>query len=109
MGWGVLTGSKGGSSLDAKILEAIDEGLLLLGENPREALYLQLERVFKLRREEIPHKLETFHICLEHYFDAGSRTLEQMITKTYCRKVNLIFDEDRNLSLIDYVRKSASA
>ena len=43
---------------DKIILEAIDKGLSLLGENPKQALWYCLEKDFKFDRQKVPENLK---------------------------------------------------
>ena len=46
------------ASLNKALLDAVDSGLLVLGENSRKAIYFHLEKTFKIKREEIAQKFE---------------------------------------------------
>ncbi|MGD8544931.1 MAG: hypothetical protein PVH12_02045 [Candidatus Bathyarchaeota archaeon] len=48
------------SSVEQKILECVDEGLQVLGETGKKAIYRCLESNFNVAREEIPRNPETF-------------------------------------------------
>jgi len=42
------------------LLDAIDEGLLALGESVRQAIYWRLENKYNLKKDEIINKLNEF-------------------------------------------------
>lgn len=61
------------------ILEATDEGLMILGESVGRTVYYHIERNHRVKREEIPDRLEAFHEALESIFGAGAIILEDRI------------------------------
>ena len=69
------------ASLNEALLEAIDSGLLFLGENSRKVIYLHLEKNLKIRREEIALKFEEFKKALEDMFGSGAELINTVIIK----------------------------
>jgi len=69
------------------LLEAVDEGLSLLGVSAKQALYLHLERAFKIGREEIPGEIEEFTEAIEEIFGDGAKLLEIQIMKRLFEKI----------------------
>lgn len=87
-------------------IEAVDNGLLALGESPRNAIYFHLERNLKLKKEEIPEKVEKFLEGLENIFGPGSRIVEKVIVKDLYTRLGLEFEEKKNFEFQDYVRQA---
>jgi hypothetical protein len=87
-------------------IEAVDNGLLTLGESPRSAIYFHLERNWQLKREEIPEKVESFLEGLENIFGPGSRVVERIIVKNLYTRLGLKFEEKRNFEFQDYVKQA---
>ncbi|MBS7651062.1 MAG: hypothetical protein QXK72_00915 [Candidatus Bathyarchaeia archaeon] len=86
------------------LLEAIDDGLLVLGEIARQALYSHIERRYQVKRDEIPNRLEVLHETLESVFGAAStRVIERLIVKTLCSRIGSEFIEHENWTLLEYV------
>ena len=85
------------------ILEAVDDGLLVLGENARHALYYQIEKRFGIRREEIPHRIDGFHKALENLFGPPCKILEKIIAKELYSKLGLRFKERKSWAIADYL------
>jgi hypothetical protein len=88
------------------LIEAVDNGLLTLGESPRSAIYFHLERNLHLKREEIPEKVEKFLEGLENIFGPGSRVVEKVIVKDLYSRLGLEFEEKRNFEFQDYVKQA---
>ncbi len=68
-------------SFEKLLLEAIDEGLSSLGETCKQAIYFQLEKKFKLTKQDIPSRIEDFTEAMENIFGAGAQVLEIRIMK----------------------------
>ncbi|MEM2988074.1 MAG: hypothetical protein QXK26_03435, partial [Candidatus Bathyarchaeia archaeon] len=79
-------------------LEAVEEGLLTLGETPKQAILFHLENTFKIKREEIPQNLTEFQKALEKIFGHGASYLEKLILKKLYDKFQLEFEELENHS-----------
>jgi hypothetical protein len=60
---------------DELILEAIDKGLSLLGDSPKQALWFCLEKDFNFDRCKVPENLEAFEETLNGIFGLGYRFL----------------------------------
>ncbi len=73
------------------LLEAIDEGLSLLGNKSKQALYFYLEKTFKMNRRDIPYRIEEFTDAVEKIFGSGARILEIQIMKCLFKKVGYTF------------------
>jgi len=63
------------------LLEAVDEGLFLLGESSKQAIYYHLEKGFNLKRHELPYKIEEFADAIEKIFGLGANFFEILIMK----------------------------
>ena len=87
------------------ILEAVDDGLLVLGESGRHALYYQVEKRFGINREEIPYRIDDFHKALESMFGPPCKILERIIAKELYSKLGLRFKERKSWTLSDYLEE----
>lgn len=72
---------------DRLLMEAIDEGLSMVGESPRKAIYFHLEKSFNIKKKEIPDKVEVFEEAMEKIFGSGADFLEVLIMKRLYEKV----------------------
>jgi hypothetical protein len=87
------------------LLDAIDEGLSLLGESAKEAVYFHLEKTFKISKTDIPYRMEEFTDAIEKLFGEGSKILEIHIMKCLFKKVNNFkhSPKQKNLTFTEYV------
>ena len=69
------------------LLEAIDDGLSLLGESSKEVIYYHLRKTFKMNKQDIPYKIEEFINAIEKIFGAGAKILEIQIMQCLFKKV----------------------
>ena len=77
------------SDFERLLGEAVDEGLTSLGESAGQAIYYHLERIFGIRKEEIPCNVEAFAEAMEKIFGQGANFLEILIMKKLHEKVRL--------------------
>lgn len=85
------------------LFQAIDQGLAVPGEIVRAAIYERVEKSYQLKREDIPEKLESFHLALQDLLGAGAKVIEKLIAKSLYRRLGLNFTEHANWSIVDYV------
>jgi len=77
-------------------LEAVEEGLLTLGNSPKQAILFHLENTFKINFEEIPKNLTEFQKALEKIFGPGAVYIEKLILKRLYEKFQLEFENSEN-------------
>ena len=85
------------------LLEAVDEGLLALGESVRHAIYWHLEKRGSIRRDEVPDRPEDFVSALEGLFGAGAKILERAMVKHLYSKLGLTFKRVEGWGFLDYI------
>ena len=68
-------------NFDQLLLDAIDEGLSGLGEAGKASIYIHLEGIFNIRKQEIPSKLNDFSNVVGQIFGLGARHLEILFMK----------------------------
>jgi len=89
------------------ILEAVDDGLSILGDEPvKRAFYFQLEKRAKMTRKEIPNNLDVFHEVLVDMFYQGAIILERRMAREFYEMLNLQFEGNNGWSLYDYVKNA---
>ena len=74
---------------DQILLEAIDEALLSLGENVKISIYFHLDDLFKIKKQEIPFRIDDFSRALTQIFGSGAQSLEIMFMKSLHSKLKL--------------------
>lgn len=84
-------------------IEAVDEGLNVLGESGRQMIFFHLEKSHSIKRHEIPKKPEAFATGLEKIFGAGATVLEKLIVKSLYSKLGLKYEDKEERPFADYV------
>jgi hypothetical protein len=92
------------TGLNEIILEAVDLGLLNLGETTRHTIYYHVWRIQGLKREEIPDRLDEFYEALLKLLGAGTKAVERLIVRSLYDLVGREFTENSGWTLLDYVR-----
>lgn len=85
------------------LVEAVDYGLMVLGEIVKQAIYGQIENHHGLKRAEIPERLEAFHTALESVLGVNAKTVERLIAKNLYERLGLDFTPRPEWTLIEYV------
>ena len=94
------------TSFEEALLEAIDEGLSVLGESAKQAVYCHLGKTFKITWQNIPYKLDEFTDAIEGIFGAGAKILEIQIMKCLFKQVGHTFKNyprPTDLTFTEYV------
>jgi hypothetical protein len=84
------------------LLEAVDYGLMVLGEIVRQTIYERIEKDHGLKRADIPEQLEAFHKALRSVLGVSAKTVERLIAKNLYKRLGLDFTEHVNWTLTDY-------
>ena len=85
------------------ILESIDEGLSVLGNEPRQALYQYLLTICSLPREEIPNRVADFAAGLRKSLGGASKVIERVILRKLFQKTGTSFREAIDTEFTEYV------
>ena len=93
------------SGFDNLLLEAIDEAFTSLGDSCKQAIYFNLEETFKIKKHDIPIKIEEFVNAIEDIFGLGAKLIEIQIMKCLHRKVGEFkyFPDEEELTFAEYV------
>lgn len=86
------------------LLNAIDEGFRVLGEDVSDVVYYYLRNDHGLDRSDIPKKLEVFDEGLKSLFGVGAHIIEREILKKLYAKLELNYKEDNVKSYVDHIR-----
>jgi len=71
------------------ILEAIDEGLSIMGEKLKGTVYYFVEKRYGLRKEDVPTDLKKFQDALYSIFGLGANVIGKHIISCLERKLEL--------------------
>jgi len=85
------------------LLEAVDQGLSVIGESSKLSIYFHLEKSYGIKRQDIPQKTEAFVSAVEKIFGPGAKFIEALVSKGLCEKAGLNIEEDavKNLSFVE--------
>ena len=90
-------------SFNELLLDCIAEGLSVLGNEPKQAVYQYLSSIHALDREQIPEKVDEFSAGMRKALGSASKVIERLILKKLFQKLGSNFRETSNLEFIDYV------
>ena len=85
------------------LLECIDEGLSVLGNEPRQAMYQYLLTICSLPREEIPGRVTDFVAGLRKSLGGASKVIERIILRKLFQKTGSSFKETIDTVFTEYV------
>ena len=78
------------SKLEKRIMQCVDDGLEVLGDSGKKAIYYYLKKNFRLKREQIPQKPEKFCRGLTLMFgEEGTDLIEKWIVEKLRTSFNL--------------------
>lgn len=94
-------------SFEDIFLEAVDESLsIIIGESAKNSVYAYLKRVFKMNRQEIPHRIDEYITAIENIFGTGAKIIQIQIMKNLYKKVRYQikqYPNSKNLTFIEYI------
>jgi hypothetical protein len=91
----------------AKILiEAVDSGLLILGESSRKAILYHLEKDYSVTKEKIPERMEAFMEGLQSIFGAGALVIERSISERLYSELGVKYEEKKRCRFVDCVKQA---
>lgn len=86
------------------VINMIEDGLDVLGENVGRVILHHLELRYSLKRNQIPRKLNVFTRALRELFGEGSLTIERIIVETINRETGILMDETKIRTLSEAVK-----
>lgn len=86
------------------LIKSIDEGLTAFGEQTKNVTYHYLERNYRVKRNEIPQRLEEFHTALTDLFGVTADIIEDLVHKNLYKKLDLTY-ENKKQSLKSLVQE----
>ncbi len=85
------------------LLECIDEGLSVLGNEPCQAVYQYLLTICSLPREDIPGRVADFATGLRKSLGGASKVIERIILRKLFQKTGSSFRETAETEFTEYV------
>jgi len=74
---------------DQILPKAMDEALTSLGENVKTSIFFHIEKNVKVKRQDIPQKIEAFSDALERIFGPSARHIEILFIKNLQAKIGV--------------------
>lgn len=78
-------------NFETVLLDAIDEGLVELGESIKTTIYFHLEKNYYLKRNLIPQNLDGFSVSMQKIFGSGESVIENLIMRKLCESLNVSY------------------
>jgi len=89
----------------AAMTEAVDESLSSFSSLDKQNIYSQLENAFKIKKQEIPSKIENFAVAIEQMFGVGAKLIEIRIVEAIHKRVQdfVFFPKKGDVVFKEYV------
>jgi uncharacterized protein YdiU (UPF0061 family) len=91
------------------LIEALDQGLLTLGESGMKAIYFHIQNITSVKREDIPDNLEAVQKGLEKIFGEGAKVIETAIIRSLCQKLGIQPKEGKDKSFVEKINDALKA
>lgn len=91
------------NTFERALIEAVEEGLLMLGESGRDVIYFRLQHYYALKKEGIPENLEIFVKCLREIFGSGAEVIERAVIRGLYSRLGINYEEKKGFSFFDYL------
>jgi hypothetical protein len=88
------------------LMEAIDEGLRMLGESGREVIYFRLKQSYALKKEDVPNNPEIFMECLRGIFGSGAEVIERTIIRSLYKKLGMEFEAKKGFGFMEHLNEA---
>jgi len=91
--------------LNVAIIETVDESFSSFSNLDKENIYLHLEKAFKIKKQEIPCKIEAFVDAIEQIFGFGAKLIEIRIMEALHKRIPefVFFPEKGDIDFKEYV------
>jgi len=91
------------------LIDAVDYGLMVLGEIVRRTIYERIENDYRLKRADFPEQLEAFHKALQGILGMGAKTVERLIAKNLYQRLGLNFVVHSDWTVVEYINHARAA
>ena len=85
---------------------AIKEGMQFLGDSPKQAVVIYIEKIHSIREDEYPKRLETFHRGLTEIFGMGALVIERRIVENLFGRLGLELRQKEKWTIVEYVEEA---
>jgi len=90
---------------NAAIIEAVEESFSLFSASVKNAAYLHLEKAFKIKKQEIPSRIEDFADAMEQMFGVGAKLIQIRIIEALHKRIKgfMFFPKKGDVDFKEYV------
>ena len=81
---------------NSMILQVIEKGLDALGNSPKQAIWVFLEKDFNVNKNELPGNIQAFHDGLQKIFGLGYNFLDALFCKYLEEATGKQFSKNQN-------------
>ncbi len=92
------------TQISSSLIKSIDKALMILGDEDVVSSFYRCLEKHGITKEDIPNKLDTFHLFLLDLFEDGTRVLEKRIVKNLYSHLRIAFEPNETWSLADYLK-----
>ena len=87
------------------IIEAVEESFSLFTTSVKKAAYLHLEKAFKIKKQEIPSRIEDFADAMEQMFGVGAKLIQIRIIEALHKRIKgfMFFPKKGDVDFKEYV------
>ena len=87
------------------VIETVDESFASFSNLDMQAVYLHLENTFKIKKQEIPYKIEGFTDAIEQMFGNGAKLIEMRIIEALHKRIPefVFFPKKADIGLKEYI------
>ncbi len=78
----------GEDKFKAAVIEAVEEIFASFRNLDKQTIYFHLENAFKLKKEDIPNKIEDFADAIERMFGVGAKLIEIRIIQALHKRIH---------------------
>jgi hypothetical protein len=103
----VLTRNAHNKGFRRSLMDSVDESLSTLGCSAKRAIYFHLERSYRVKKTEIPERIEDFANAIEDIFGDGAKLIEIQIMRKLYEKTGydfLNYPHSDDLSFVEYLQ-----
>ncbi|MDG6223005.1 MAG: hypothetical protein QCH99_07090 [Candidatus Bathyarchaeota archaeon] len=94
------------------LADSVDEALSVLGDQAKQVVYLYLENIHGLKKNDIPYQIDQFSNGLELLFGSAAAIIQSLIMKSLFRKIKKpikLVGKPDSLEFNDYIQSTRIA
>ncbi len=77
-----------------------------LGDSPKQAVIIYIEKKYSMKEDEYSKRLETFHRGLTEIFGIGAKVIERRIVEKLYGRLGLELRQQEEWTIVEYVEEA---